>query len=34
MKILQSIRFGAHALVGAGALIKSDIENSELSVLG
>jgi UDP-perosamine 4-acetyltransferase len=33
-KILQSIRVGAHALVGAGTLVKSDIEDSERSVLG
>ena len=33
-KILQSIRVGAHALVSAGTLVKSDIEDSERSVLG
>ena len=33
-KILQSVRVGAHALVSAGTLVKSDIKDSERSVLG
>ena len=32
-KILQSVRVGAHALVSAGALVKSDIKDLERSVL-
>ena len=32
-KILQSIRVGAHALVSAGTLVKSDIKDSERSIL-
>ena len=32
-KILQSVRVGAHALVSAGTLVKSDIKDSERSIL-
>ena len=33
-KILQSVRVGAHALVSASTLVKSDIKDSERSFLG
>ena len=32
-KILQSVRVGAHALVSAGTLVKSDIKDSKRSIL-